>query len=254
MAIKESLVDAQTIEVPFPASVAVAPGDLLFWDAVGGVARPATARADAGSAAANQFDFARLFLGVAQDQRLASETSTGAASRRVVRPFGVFDCDCDAAAFTFGELVGIARTATPLNAASRVAKVTNPALAIGRVLRPAPAGSTVVRCFLSAYEFGFFAASNLTGALTADNTDADTTLPAGSRGVVRMTPTAARKLILPTPALARGSVLTVVNLAPATHAINVRNAADSATLVSVAATKAATLVSDGAAWNIVPGA
>lgn len=162
MSIKEvTVADRRTVRAPFPASTAVAIGDLLYWDNAAKVMKPAALRADTGSVAGNQGDFAPLFAGVAGDQRLASETAvTGTAPTgdgdRMVIPEGIFDCDCAAATFEFGDLVGVDRTATPNNYNQQVVGVTGSILAVGFVVKREPVNVTKVRCFLSAYLFGWF--------------------------------------------------------------------------------------------------
>ncbi len=259
MAIKESLeLASRTITAPFPASTAIAVGDLLWSNS--GVAAKASAIADLGSLALNQADFRPKFLGVAGDQRLASETSTGNDSRRLVITEGIFDCDCDSATFEIGDPIGIARSATPLNENQKVVGVTSFELAIGFVVKREPSAVTKVRCLLSSIRFGVFnkASSHFfqgQGVIAAS--DADTTLTVaqiGAASSATMTPTAARKLILPAVAQSAGLRLLVSNLAAATHAINVRNPGDSATVVSIPATKSGMVWCDGSAWYGLAGA
>src|SRR5262245_1256038 len=100
MPIQEVLVaERRTLRVPFPASTANDVGDLLWWDDSANLGKKASARTDTGSKAGNQADFKPLFLGVAAEQRLATETAvtgsfpTGPGDRLVVAE-GVFDCPC----------------------------------------------------------------------------------------------------------------------------------------------------------------
>lgn len=196
MAIREVLVaERRTLRVPFPASTAIAVGDLTWWDNSGKFGKKASQRTDAGSKAGNQLDFKPLFLGVSGDQRLSTETSvttvaslpTGPSDRLVVTE-GVFDCDCASATFEFGDLIGIDRDATPLNTDQQVIAVTAPQLAIGFCVKREPAAVTKVRCFLSSYLYGWFAqlygAAALAGtAITAGGaTKAALAIGAGSAG------------------------------------------------------------------------
>jgi hypothetical protein len=260
MAIREvNDVPLRTIQIPFPATTAFAIGDLLYMNA--GVAAKASARADLGSVALNQADFRPLFLGINADQRLASETSTGNDSRRLVVVEGVFDCDCDSATFEFGDHVGIARSATPNNELQKVVAVTSPFLAIGRVVKREPSAVTKVRCLLSALQFGYFFKGN-PASLQANGThlaaDADTTLTVAQVAAatrLTMTPGAnPRKLIMPSEAPSAGLTLLVVNLAGATNAIQVRNSADNATVGTIPATKAGIVLADGTTWRVMVGA
>lgn len=187
--------ERRTLRVPFPASLAVAVGDLCYWDNAAKFAKPATSRADTGSKAGNQADFAPLFMGVSAEQRLSAETSvTAVASKptgpsdRLVVPEGVFDCDCASATFEFGDLVGIDRDATPLNTNQQVVGVTSPLLAVGFVVKREPTAVTQVRCFLSAFKFGWFAdlygleALSGTAITAGGSTKAALQIGAGSAG------------------------------------------------------------------------
>lgn len=165
MSIKEVTTHGRkSLRVPFPASLALAVGDLCYWDNSAHFGKPATSRSDTGSKAGNQLDFKPLFLGVSAEQRLSTETSvttvaslaTGPSDRLVITE-GIFDCDCASATFEFGDMVGIDRDATPLNTNQQVIAVTDPALAIGFVVKREPANVTKVRCFLSSILYGWFA-------------------------------------------------------------------------------------------------
>lgn len=260
MAIREVLVDGRSQVPPFPASTAIAVGDLLWWDNSGKVAKPASARTDAGSAALNQADFAGLFCGVSASQRLSTETSTGTPqSVRTIIAEGIFDCDCASATFEVGDLVGVNRNATPLNDNQVVVAVTQPQLAIGRVVKREGVAVTKVRCFLSAYVYGGFTAKpmyfdrQLAGTATAMS-DADTTLTVGSSTTQVGVPTAARKVILPPPAQSQGLVFFVVNNSAGAFALNIRDNADATTLQSVPQNKRAIAWCDGTTWYAILGA
>lgn len=164
MAIKETLTpERRTLRVPFPASLAVAVGDLIYWDDSANFGKPATSRSDTGTKAGNQADFAPVFLGVSADARLATETSVTVVASNPVGPSdrlvvteGIFDCDCASAAFEFGDMIGVDRDSTPLNTNQQVIAVTDPAKAIGFVVKREPTAVTRVRCFLSAHLYGWF--------------------------------------------------------------------------------------------------
>lgn len=143
MSVKECLVDTKTIGFTFPASTAVAVGDLLFNNAA--AAAKASAQADQLTEAANQALFAKLFLGVSADQRLATETSTGT---RVVITDGVFDVTCPSTTWAVGDLVGASENSGGDGLENQqVEKVTDPALAIGYCVK-AGTSVTTVRCRL----------------------------------------------------------------------------------------------------------
>lgn len=108
MTVANVLVDGTSIPLPFPASTAVAIGDLLWWDATNKLAKPAALVTPGASEAADQATFAPIFCGIAGDVRLASETDVGGI-RRVVTE-GVFDADC-VSGYTpaLGDLVSVTR-------------------------------------------------------------------------------------------------------------------------------------------------
>lgn len=210
MAIKEVLSDNRSQTFPFPASTAVSVGDLLTWNDGALVAKPANARADKGSKALNQADFRTLFLGVAADQRLSTETSTGNDSRRLVIIDGIFDCDCASATFEVGDLIGIDRDATPLNMNQQVIKVATPNLAIGFVTKREPSAVTKVRCRLTSslmYGLAYMAGKSVGGNQGQGATtlaDGAATLTVDANPYLNMVPTAARNVTLPAEAQSKG--------------------------------------------------
>lgn len=194
MAIAEvTVAERRTLRVPFPASTAIAVGDLLWWDNSAKFGKRASARTDTGSVGGNQADFKPLFFGVAGDQRLSTETSvtvvatkpTGDSDRLVITE-GIFDCDCASATFEFGDLIGVARDGTPLNYNQQVIGVaaTAPNLAIGFCVKREPAAVTKVRCFLSSILYGWFAQLAGLGILGGTTTTAGgATKPVAAIGI-----------------------------------------------------------------------
>ena len=108
MAGQQVLSDNNTLPLPFPASTAIARGDLLYWDTANLVCKPASALTPGANEAADQATFAPLFVGVAADVRLASEADNKAI--RTVIVSGVFDYDC-VAGYTpaLGDSVSVTR-------------------------------------------------------------------------------------------------------------------------------------------------
>lgn len=145
--IKERLSDTRTVKAPFPASTAIAIGDLLFWNTTA-VAK-FSAQTDQGTEAANQALAASLFIGVSADQRLSTETS---AADRVVVTDGVFDCTCPSTTWEVGDLVGPseADSGTALEN-QQVEKVTVATRAIGYCVQRESSATTTVRCRLIGY-------------------------------------------------------------------------------------------------------
>ena len=229
----------------------------MWYDSAANLAKVASQRTDTGSLIANQADFAGLFLGVSSDQRLAVET---VSQRRLVTTDGVFLCDCPSSTFTIGDLVGIDRTATPLNNPQQVVKVTNPALAIGVVVKDEAVATTQVKVRLTSrwcFDAGYIRNRGIGGSqgtATLAATDADTTLTAGSNPNVTMIPTAARKLILPNPIYCAGLMFFVNNNSAGAFAINLRDNTDATTLQAIPQNKRAIAWCDGTTWFALLGA
>ena len=257
MAIKPALVDNLTVTPLVPASTALAAGTLGWYDTANNLFKAASARSDLGSLAANQADFAPLFLGVLLDQRLAAEATS---DRRLVATDGIFDCDCASASFKLGDLVGVDRASTPLNYDAQVVAVTQPHLAIGVVVKDTGGASmTSVRCRLTSK----FAAAlysqdpTLFGGQRAGSAalaDADVTLTVASALIQTGVPTAARKVILPAPAVSKGLAFLIVNNSAGANALNVRDNGDATTLAAVAQNKRALAFCDGTTWFALLGA
>jgi hypothetical protein len=112
-------------------------GDLVYLDTDD--AKPASAQADGGSAAANQEAFHDHFAGVAMQHSSAGDTTPIR-----VATTGVFEYDCPSATFEVGDLIGPQRPSTVL-ADQTTVKVATPNLAVGRCAkRVNPAGTTVL--------------------------------------------------------------------------------------------------------------
>lgn len=258
MALNPVLADNRNISVLFPASLAVATNDLLFYDAATNTAKPASSRSDQGSLIANQADFAPLFLGVSADSRLAIETTS---QRRLVDLVQQADVSCSSQTWKYGDLVAIDRdSGNSVNYNQQVAKVTNPALAIGMCIKDEPSAVTKVRVKFESRWCSQLALirnrgiGGFQGTGSTALTDADTTLTPASNPILTGIPTAARKVILPPPALCTGFVFYVVNNSAGAYALNVRDNGDSATIQSVAQNKRGIFLCDGTTWFGVLGA
>ena len=113
-------------------------GDLVFQDTDD--AKPASARADQGSEAANQERFADAFLGVAMQRSRAGDTDPIR-----VATTGVFEFDCASGTFELGDLVGGDENgAGTALLDQQVAEVTAAKCAIGRVARREALATTTV--------------------------------------------------------------------------------------------------------------
>lgn len=259
MAIKEVLCDNRNNVLPFPASTGIAQFNLLWWDSSVPIAKTASARADKGSLALNQCDFAALFLGVMGDVRLATETSTGNDSRRMVIVDGIFDCDCASSTFEVDDLVGIDRSATPLNLDQQVIKVTNPALAIGIVVKREPNAVTKVRCRLTAsklFSDRLRRPLGLGGAQGVGSTalaDANGAVTVANGPILTMVPTAARNVTLPNEAIsgAMGLMFYFTNNSAGPNSVTFQSSAAGAIKGNgvVPQNKTGIFWCDGSSWN-----
>lgn len=204
MSIKEVLVDTKTTARTFPASTAVAVGDLL-WDNSGTMAK-ASAQTDQLTEPANQRLFAAKFAGVSMSQRLATETATGT---RTVSTDGVYDCTCPSTTWAVGDLVGASENAggTALED-QQVEKVTDPTLAIGYCVKAGTSLTTVrVRLIANAVhnQIEQRLIDTIGGGYKTVNTDLDDTATATIiqllKGIIDAVPTGAATFTLPTAAL-----------------------------------------------------
>lgn len=119
--------DALDLKMATPTLTAIAVGDLLFNNA--GVVAKASAQADQLTPAANQKLFAKLFLGVAEEAKLAAETSTRDIR---VRAETVAKYECASTTWAVGDLVGAVENSGGDGLENqKVAKVTDPEAAIG---------------------------------------------------------------------------------------------------------------------------
>jgi hypothetical protein len=215
VSITQTLPDNMNVVAPFPASKAVARGNLLWWDSVNKIARSASERSDLGAVALNQIDFARLFLGVAADTRLVGETTqtgvTGNSDRNVVQS-GIFDCSIVSATPNLGDLYGIDRDpVNNVNLNQQLVKVANPAMAIAICQKQYFAATTVVRLritgnisFTDLEIPGSQAVGGLQGYGPTVLADAAIVLTVASNPLLSMVPTQARNVTLPLETQSQG--------------------------------------------------
>jgi hypothetical protein len=163
VSIKEAVSDHKTIAYTFPASTAIAIGDLL-WNNSGAAAK-ASAQSDQGTEAANQELFASLFLGVSNDQRLATETDAGT---RTIRTDVICDCTCPSTTWAIGDLVGPSEASNGTELENQqVEKVTLSERAIGYCIK-AGTSLTTVRCRLISRYLPNVVGSTLDASLADD--------------------------------------------------------------------------------------
>jgi hypothetical protein len=139
-------------EFTHPASTPNSIGDLLYWDAVALVVKPANLLADLGSLVLMQSAFARLFMGVANSKQLATD-ATPRNARILID--GVWEFPCVAGStFVVGDHVGINYLAPALTP-QQVVKVNVGNLAIGRVIKAYPTATAKVKIrIMSRYLLG----------------------------------------------------------------------------------------------------
>lgn len=241
------------IYIPSAASVLYEPGDLIYESA--GVAYPASSQADQASEPANQYMFARNFVGICNSQKLASDAGTTPISVSV----GV-DAELVAASdtYTYGDLVGAdeASSGTALED-QQVKKVTSRAAAIGVVVKTTAAGATKVWVRL----FGTFSnlvrvsdLLSLAQPQTINMADAQVALVFGTAaaGEVKLTSNVlyvdansgtTEDLLLPPEADSKGLVLIIANTGG--EDIVVKDDGDAVTVTTLSATETGVFVCDG---------
>src|SRR5581483_5945182 len=107
-------------------------GDLLYWDSGTNTVKPAGQLSDQGSAAKQQANFSRLFVGVSNTKRQSTDAGTTVAVRVLID--GVWEFPCDSSTFAIGDFVGPSYNTNVLRN-QQVAKVAGPHMAIGRVVK-----------------------------------------------------------------------------------------------------------------------
>lgn len=161
---KEVVTDSKTIVATYPASTAVEIGDLLYNNS--GTLAKASAQADQGSEGANQALFASLFMGIANEKRLSTQTSTASG---VVVTDGVFDSTCPSTTWAVGDLVGASEAAGGTSLENQqVEKVTLATYAIGYCVKAATSATTVRWRAISYYTPNVVYRGNLDASLADD--------------------------------------------------------------------------------------
>jgi hypothetical protein len=130
--------DTNPVVAAVAAATEIEIGDLVWQDVSN--AKPASALANAGSAAANQDAFTAKFLGVAmQRSRVGDSTPVRIATT------GVFELDCAPATFELGDIVGPAANATATGLCDQqVVKVPGGRYAVGRIAKRQPTATSSV--------------------------------------------------------------------------------------------------------------
>jgi hypothetical protein len=127
------------MRLPVASATVIEVGDLVWYE--NGELKPAAARADAGTEAANQEAFHDRFAGVAMQRSPAGESEPVR-----VATTGVFEFDCPSGTYEPGQLLGVKEAANGTQLENqRVASVAGAALAVGRCARRVnPAGTSVL--------------------------------------------------------------------------------------------------------------
>jgi hypothetical protein len=215
--------------------------------------KPASSQADTTVKARNQRGFARRFVGLTADTRLA-------ASTQVVPHFPVMtdvegEFDCASATFEVDDLVGAAEDSggTALEN-MKLEKVTDPDLAIGYVTEREANSTTRVKARLISRVGGehSFAPRKAgpVGAISSSTAamGANLTLTVNDARLQCLHPDQARDLILPAEADSFGDSFWVQNDADDASTITVKNDAGG-TILTVPQNYAAILFCDGTAWR-----
>lgn len=131
--------DTNPVMCPVASSTVIEIGDLVYQ--ASGLARPASALADAGTEAANQEAFHDAFVGVAMQCSPAGSTEPIR-----VATSGVFELECLSMTAEIGDLIGVDEDGAGAALEDQTAaKVATPNLAIGRCAkRINPAGTRVL--------------------------------------------------------------------------------------------------------------
>lgn len=138
-------------DVPGTPSVAVAPGDLMYYDAATHSAKPFASLAPGASEAADQASVAPLFLGVSNGQRLASDTSSDPV--RILCD-EIVEFPCVSGTFEVGDYVAATRDGGGALVSQKVTKTATAANAIGVVQKPYTAATTIVKVLLRGTKLG----------------------------------------------------------------------------------------------------
>ena len=140
-----------TTVLPVPASTQISIGDLLYW--TGTYAQPLSSYTGNGNAVVDQASIAAAFVGVAQQGRIAAQTTAGGypdypINGIVIGTDLVYEASCASNTFECGDLVGIVSDGTSAAGAisdQSVVGVANENLAIGYVIQKYSSATTSVR-------------------------------------------------------------------------------------------------------------
>jgi hypothetical protein len=264
VSIQNVLSDSKTLALPYPASTAVARGDLLYWDSVNKLVKPLTSKATLASEILDQAAVAAAFVGASWDVRLVSEiTSFTASDFRVVQIEGVFDTDCPSQIFYPGDLVGATWNGGTALANQVVTKVNNLALAIGVVVNGYGTAYgnngvavTRVRCrLLSRWCWDLCTSrpsmGDSQGIGATVLADSNITLTLASNPILSQAPSTARNITLPDEARSAGFTFYFTNNAGGATSVTFLGSAGGAIKGNsvVPQNKTAILWSDGTSWN-----
>jgi hypothetical protein len=249
-----SLPDNLSQDWLFNVGDAISFGDLMY-DNGSDVARPADKMTTLATEVLDQEQFAVKFIGVAQQQILASELN--ATKRLTIRTDCVCDFTCPSQTWNKGDLVGIYSNGTTLDP-QQVDLAGQPGQSIGVVVKYYGVATTRVRVrifdrktldILDTIQSGALGDQQNVGVTTM--ADADTILTVGSKIIQKMTPTAARAVTLPALAQSKGFWFYINNLATS-FAITVKNPA-AATIGVVSGGFTGLFFCDGATWYSIIG-
>lgn len=134
------------------ASLAVSPGDLMYYDATNHNAKPFSSLTPGASEAADQATIAPLFLGVSNTQRRSDDASISTALRIIVDE--IWEFPCVSGTFEVGDLVAPTRDGGAALVDQKVTKTATAANSIGIVVKAYTLATTKVKVRLCGKRLG----------------------------------------------------------------------------------------------------
>lgn len=249
--------DNKTLVFPVPASLAVGIGDLMYWVSGSSVIKPLTALTTGASEVIDQATIVPLFVGVAGQARLATDTVAGSI---VVLTDAIIEMTCPSQTWEIGDLVGPTWAGGSALVDQQVTKVSTLNLAIGVVTERAASATTTVRFrLLSRRAADLMTGSpkagigSQQGASSTTITDGAATLTVASNPIQIMVPTANRNITLPAVAASKNLWFWFVNQSAGSFNMVIKDAG-STTIITVGQNKSGVCFCDGSAWYGLLGA
>lgn len=236
-----------SIVAAYDGSIAVDKGDLMFLDSDD--AKPASSQSDAGTEAKNQRTFAQLFLGVAGESRLSTDSSGDIK----VHPTVDAEYDCASATFEVGDLVAVdeAASGTALED-QKLVKTTDPDVALGYAIKRYASATTRVQVRLVSRlmddTFKGGAENLFGGTVNTETLSGAKTLVAGDARIQALDPDGSnRDVNLPAEASSRGLMFWIKNTAGGAEILTIKDDGGS-TICTPTENETAIVYCDGTSW------